>query len=78
MKNLFNYEECIVKDELMKYDEPWKVISHISEIIEDKIKTLNKSEYIVMDNNVYIHKTCVVDKSCHINGPCIIGEKTEF
>ena len=77
MKNLFNYDECTVKDELKKYDEPWKIVSHISEIVETKIKTLDKKDYLV-EGNVYIHKTCRVDKNCHIDGPCVIGENTEL
>ena len=43
MKDLFNYDECIAKDELSKYDEPWKIVPHISEIVNETIKKLNKN-----------------------------------
>ena len=78
MKNLFNYDECIARDELKKYDEPWKIVPHISEIVEATIKTLNKNDYIETDNNIFIHKTCKIDKLSHIEGPCIICEGTQL
>ena len=78
MKDLFNYDECIAKDELCKYDEPWKIVPHISEIVNATIKKLNKKEYNIINENIYIHKTCKISETSHIDGPCIICEGTEL
>ena len=78
MKDLFNYDECIAKDELCKYDEPWKIVPHISEIVNVTIKKLNKEEYNITNENIYIHKTCKISETSHIDGPCIICEGTEL
>ena len=78
MKNLFNFDECIAKDELIKYDEPWKIVPHISDIIEATIKKININDYNKLGENIFIHKTCKADKTVHIEGPCIICEGTEL
>ena len=76
--NLFNYEESIACNELKKYDEPWKIVPHIYEIVETIIKKLNKEEYKVINENVYVHKTCKVFENVHFTGPCVICEETEI
>ena len=78
MKNLFNYDESIAKDELKKYDEAWEIVPHIPEIVSATINKINKEEYNVINENVYIHKTCKIDKISHIDGPCIICEGAEL
>ena len=76
--DIFNYDECIAKDELIKYDEPWKVIPHISEIVKTIINKINKNEYQLIKENVYVHKTCKVSNLATFIGPCVICEGTEI
>ena len=76
--DLFNFNECIAKSELAKFDELWKIVPSISNIIEEVSKKLDLSEYDIINNNIYIHKTCKVCESCYIEGPCVICEGTEI
>lgn len=75
---LFNYDESIACEELKKYDEPWKIVPHISEIVKSQIDKIDKNEYNVVNENVYIHKTCKVYDNVNLTGPCIICEGTEL
>lgn len=75
---LFNYDETIAKEELIKYEEPWKVIPHISEIINLLTKKINLNDFNLLKENVYIHKTCTISETSTIKGPCIICEGTEL
>lgn len=78
MFDLFNYDESIAAKELKKYEEPWKIVPNIFEIIKEVIKNLDVKNYNVINNNVYIHKTCKIFEPNHIDGPCVIGEGTEI
>lgn len=78
MFDLFNYDECIASKELKKYDEPWKIVPNISEIIKEIIKGIDVNNYYVINNDVYIHKTCKILEPNHIDGPCVICEGAEI
>lgn len=59
------------------YEYPVAALKNISEIIEKLKKEINLEEYIIKDNDVYIHKSCTISDSVEIIGPCIIMENTE-
>ena len=77
VENYFDLTKSITGDQLKKYDTAWDVVPHIKEIVEQVIKSLDKNEYDVIDGNIFIHKTCKVNKTSSITGPCVIGKNTE-
>lgn len=59
---------------LKNYEYPILILKDIKNIIDALINTINKDEYEIRDNNVYIHKSCKISSSVQIIGPCIIME----
>ncbi|UOB19346.1 DapH/DapD/GlmU-related protein [Abyssalbus ytuae] len=51
---------------------PWEIINHLEEIIGQHIKNLG-SDFIV-ENNIAIHKTALVEKGVTLKGAVIISE----
>ncbi len=77
ISNLYNLDETIAKDLLVKYTYPWEVLPHIEEFIISLGKSLSKEEYTQVKENVWIHKTANVYESAYINGPVIICKDAE-
>lgn len=77
ISNLFNLDETIAKELLGKYEYPWEVLPHIEEFILELGKSLDKNEYEIIGDNVWIHKTAKVYKSAYIGENCIICEGAE-
>lgn len=78
VENYFDLSKSISGEYLKKYNTPWDVIPHVNEIIKELINKINKEEFNIYEGDVYIHKTCKVNKSATIIGPCIIGKETEI
>ena len=75
--NLFNLDETLAKDLLMKYTYPWEVLPNIESFIIELGKKLPKDEYNEISENVWVHKSANIFPSAYIKGPAIIGENTE-
>ncbi len=56
---------------------PWEALSGIKDFILALIKTLDREEYNVLGENVFVHKSATVAKTAFIKGPAVIGEGTE-
>lgn len=56
---------------------PWEALKGIKELIIRIGGSLSPEEYDEVRENVWIHKTAVIDETAHIGAPCIIGENTE-
>ena len=56
---------------------PWEALSDIKSFITELGKTLDKSLYDEVGENIWIAKSATVAPSASIAGPCIIGENTE-
>lgn len=78
ISNLYNLDETIAKDLLLKYTYPWEVLPHIEEFIINLGKMLPKEEFTEVKENVWIHKTANVYESAFINGPVIICKDAEI
>lgn len=77
IEELYNLEETICKDYLLGYTYPWEALKELKKYIELCIKDLNKDDYNIINDNVYIHKTATIDETALILGPTIIGKNTE-
>ena len=56
---------------------PWEVLPRIKEFIREIGPTLDSADYLLMDEEVWIHRTCKVYPTSVILGPTIICEGTE-
>ncbi len=77
-EELLDLEFTMAKDYLSGFDYPWKALSGIGDMICELIKSLDKSEYVEIKENVWAHKSAKIYESAYIEGPCIIGEGSEI
>lgn len=76
--NLYNLDETIAKDLLLKFTYPWEALPHIKDYILEFGNTLPKEEYDKVGEDVWIHKTAKVYESAYIHGPAIICKDAEI
>lgn len=76
--NLYNLNETIAKDLLLKFTYPWEALPHIKDYILELGNTLPKEEYDKVGEDVWIHKTAKVYESAYIHGPAIICKDAEI
>ena len=76
-KELFSLEHTLASSLLQKHEYPWECLSEIKSFIIELGKTLDKSVYEEVSENVWIAKSAKVFPSAYIGAPCIIGENTE-
>ena len=74
---MFSAEHSLAGDWLAGFEYPWEALIRIKSFILQLCKTLDKSEYNELSENVFIHKTAVVAPTAYIGAPCIIGANTE-
>jgi len=77
IKDLFDLQKTLAKDYFEKYIYPWEVLPDISAIIISLAENL-PFEYKEVKMGVFIHESASVSRACEINGPCIIGKKTQI
>lgn len=76
-KELYLTNDSIAIDLIKHYEYPFMVLPHIKEYIIKLGKNLD-ADYINKGDNIWIHKTAIVDKTVRIKGPCIIDEGAEI
>ena len=74
---MFSAEHSLAGDWLAGFEYPWEALIRIKSYILQLCKTLDKSEYNEISENVFVHKTAVVAPTAYIGAPCIIGANTE-
>lgn len=77
ISNLLDTTKTIAKDIFEGKKYPFEVLPEIGDFILKIQKTLNKDDFNVINENVYIHKSVKVYETASITGPCIIDEGTE-
>lgn len=77
ISNLLDTTKTIAKDIFEGKKYPFEVLPEIGDFILKLQKTLNKDDFNVINDNVYIHKSVKVYETASITGPCIIDEGTE-
>ncbi len=77
INNLLDTSKTIAKAIFKNKKYPFEVLPEIKTFILELQKTLNKDDFKVIDENVYIHKSVKVYNTANIFGPCIIDEGTE-
>ena len=75
--DLFTLDETIAKPYLEQFTYPWEALAGIHDYILELGPTLPKDIYDEVAENVWIAKSAKVFDTAFINGPCIIGERTQ-
>ena len=77
-KDLFDLDQTIAKEYLEQFEYPWQALPGIKDFILQTIKTLDKSEYKEIKENVWVHNTAKIFDSAYIDGPTIICKNAEI
>ena len=78
IKQLYNLEETIAKDLLIKEKYPWECLPKISEFIMNLGEKLDKEKFEKKGENIWIAKTAKIAPTASITGPTIIDENAEI
>ena len=76
--NLFSLENTIAKELLSKFTYPWEVLPEIENFIINLGKSLDKEEYELVGENIWIAKNAKIYDSAYIKGPVIIDKGAEI
>lgn len=74
---LYDLSHSLAAPLLSRFEYPWEALKEIKEYVLSLGKTLSPDEYDSPEEGVWIAKTATVAPTATINGPCIIGKKTE-
>ena len=75
--NLLNLNATIASNLFEECKYPWEVLPLINNYILQLIPNLGE-DYIEIAENVYVHKTAIINKNAYIKGPAIIGKNVEI
>lgn len=74
---LLDFSASLAGEYLIKYARPWEALDSIGEMILQIGKKLPIEDYDQIKETVWIAKDALVCPTAFINGPCIIGHRTE-
>ena len=77
-KNLFDLEHTIAREYLENYEYPWEALPDIKNFIRELIEKLDRNEYTEYKKDVWVHKSATIAPTADVNGPAIIGPKSEI
>lgn len=78
IKQLFNLEETIASELLLRYVYPWDVLPEIKNFILKLGESLSADLFEKHGEDVWIAKSAKVAPTAYINGPAIIDEEAEI
>lgn len=76
-KDIFLTNASIADSFIKEYEYPFDVLPNIKEYIIKLGNTLS-DDYQKLEDNIWIHKNAIVNKSAELHGPCIIDEGAEI
>ena len=78
INDLYDLSQTIAKDIFKGSTYPWEVLPKIGDFIVELGNTLNKDEYNLVGDNVWIAKSAKIAPTAFIAGPTIIGKNAEI
>ena len=78
INDLYDLSQTIAKDIFKGSTYPWEVLPKIGDFIIELGNTLNKDEYNLVGDNVWIAKSAKIAPTAFIAGPTIIGKNAEI
>ncbi|MDO4731026.1 MAG: UDP-N-acetylglucosamine pyrophosphorylase [Clostridia bacterium] len=76
--DLLDTNKTIAKDLFEGVECPWEVLPNIKEFILKLGQTLDKDKFYKIDDDIWIAKSAVIDKSASLTGPLIIDENAQI
>ena len=76
--NLSDLSQTIAKDIFKGSTYPWEILPKIGDFIIELGNTLDKNEYDLVGDNVWIAKSTKIAPTAFIAGPTIIGKNAEI
>ena len=76
-QDLFSFNSNLFKELLSLYEYPWEIFPHLKGAIEALIRN-GIDGYSLYSDGILIGSRVHIDKSAHIDAPCIIGEGTDI
>lgn len=77
ISNLYDLNETLAGAYLQQFTYPWEALSGIKDLILTIGKSLDPQVYEEVKEHVWVAKSATVYPTAWLNGPCIIGERTE-
>ncbi len=78
IENMYDLNETIAKDLFEGKTYPWEILPLIHDYILNLGPTLDKEEYELVGENIWIAKSADLAPTAYINGPCIIGKNAQI
>ena len=75
--DLYDLSHTLAGDYLRKFTYPWEALEGIKALITELAAKLPADEYDHPRDDVWIAKDAIIYPNNYIDGPCIIGHKTE-
>ena len=76
-RELYDLSRSLCGEKLAECEYPWEALPKIGEWIVEIGKTLSCERFEKRGEDIWIAKSAKVDKTAHIDGPCIIDEEAE-
>lgn len=77
VRSLFDLEHTLAKAWLEDVEYPWDIVPDIGQIVMEIGQGLPTDEYEQRYRSVWIHRSASVSESACLEGPCVIGPRTE-
>lgn len=77
VKELYTLEESMAGEWLKGFEYPWEALKEIGYIIKKLVRHLDLDIYEKRGEDIWIARSAVIWPTVSVNGPCIIGERTE-
>ena len=78
ISELFDLKYTLAKEYLTAFTYPWEALVGIKDLIIKLGSWLDKSDYLEVFENVWIHKTAKIASTAYLGAPCIVGANTEI
>lgn len=77
ISELYDLDHTLAAEYLSGFEYPWQALKGLKDAVIGIGNSLDKNEYDLVSENVWVHKTAVIAPTAFIGAPCIIGSGTE-
>lgn len=78
INELFDLDKTISAEYLSRFNEPWTALGGIKDYISSLGKSLPKTEFDEVSENIWVAKSAIISPTAHISGFCIIDSYAEI
>lgn len=78
VKNLYDLSRTMAGEYLSQFTYPWEALPGIADMIRALGKTLAPEEYVLVAEEVWVHRSAKIAATASVKGPAIIGPGAEI